>query len=94
MSVTSLLELNIKPERLGDAERIIDETLATTRAFAGNLGCTVAVDTEDPTHYVIVERWESLEADDAYRAFRATPEGANQLGEIASGRKLVRYTDV
>jgi quinol monooxygenase YgiN len=94
MSVTSLLELTIKPERLGDAERIIDETLATTRAFAGNLGCTVAVDAEDETHYVIVERWESLEADDAYRAFRATPEGANQLGEIASGRKLVRYTEV
>jgi heme oxygenase (mycobilin-producing) len=94
MTVTSLLELNIKPERLADAERIIDETLEATRAFAGNLGCVVSVDTDDPTHYVIVERWESLAADDAYRAFRATPEGANQLGEITSGRKLVRYTDV
>ena len=94
MSVTSLLELNIKPERLDDAERIIDETLVATRGFAGNLGCTVAVDTEDPAHYVIVERWESLEADDAYRAFRATPEGASQLGEITSGRKLVRYSNV
>ncbi|GAA4178839.1 antibiotic biosynthesis monooxygenase family protein [Gryllotalpicola koreensis] len=94
MTVTSLLELTITPERLADAERIIDETLVATRAFPGNLGCTVAVDAEDPTHYVVVERWESLEADDAYRAFRATPEGANQLGEITAGRKLVRYTDV
>ena len=94
MTVTSLLELTITPERLADAERIIDETLVATRAFAGNLGCTVAVDTEDPTHYVVVERWESLAADDAYRAFRATPEGANQLGEITAARVLTRYTDV
>lgn len=94
MTVTSLLELTVTPDRLEDAERIIDETLATTRAFAGNLGCTVAVDTEDPTHYVVVERWESLEADDAYRAFRATPAGASRLGEITAARKLVRYTDV
>lgn len=94
MSVTSLLELTIKPDRVADAERIIDETLVATRAFAGNLGCTVAVDTEDPLHYVVVERWESIEADDAYRAFRSTPEGANQLGEIITGRVLTRYTDV
>ncbi|MFC4242591.1 putative quinol monooxygenase [Gryllotalpicola reticulitermitis] len=94
MTVTSLLELTIKPERLNDAERIIDETLVATRGFAGNLGCTVAVDTENPTHYVIVERWESLAADDAYRAFRSTPEGANELGDITSARVLVRYTDV
>ena len=94
MTVTSLLELTIKPERLADAERIIDETLVATRGFAGNLGCTVAVDTENPAHYVVVERWESLEADDAYRAFRSTPEGANQLGEVVSGTVLTRYTDV
>lgn len=94
MTVTSLLELTIKPERLADAERIIDETLVATRGFAGNLGCTVAVDTTDPTHYVVVERWESIEADDAYRAFRSTPEGANELGEITTGRVLTRYTEV
>ncbi|HEY0248810.1 MAG TPA: antibiotic biosynthesis monooxygenase family protein [Gryllotalpicola sp.] len=94
MTVTAVLELTIKPESLGDAERILDETLATTRAFAGNLGCQVAVDTEDPSHYVVFERWESISADDAYRAFRATPEGANQLGEITSGRVLTRYTEL
>ena len=31
------------------------------------------------THVVVVEHWESLEADDAYRAWRATPEGASDL---------------
>jgi quinol monooxygenase YgiN len=93
MTVTSVLELNIRPESLDVAETIIEETLQATRGFEGNLGCTVAVDSEDPTHFVVFERWESLAADDAYRAFRATPEGANRLGEISTGRRLVRYTD-
>ncbi len=94
MTVTAVLELTIKPEALGDAERILDETLATTRAFAGNLGCDVAVDLDDPTHFVVFEHWESIEADDAYRAFRATPEGASELGSISAGRVLTRYTDL
>ncbi len=93
MTITSVLELTIKPEALGDAERIIEETLATTRAFAGNLGCDVAVDVENPAHYAVFEHWESLEADDAYRAFRATPAGANSLGAITTQRVLTRYQD-
>lgn len=91
MTVTALLELDITPESLEIAPGIITETLATTRAFAGCLGCTVAVDVDDPQHFVIVEQWESLKADSAYRAFRATPEGASRLGEITSGRRLTRY---
>lgn len=93
MTVTSVLELTIKPERLADAPQIIEETLVATRAFAGNLGCVVTIDVTDPAHYAIVERWESLEADDAYRAFRATPQGANRLGEIVAGRVLTRYAE-
>ncbi len=93
MTVTSVLELTIRPEALGDAERIIDETLAATRAFAGNLGCDVAVDIENPAHYAVFEHWESIEADDAYRAFRATPEGASALGGITAARVLTRYQD-
>ncbi len=94
MTVTSVLELTIKPESLNDAERILEETLATTRSFAGNLGCKVAVDTSDPAHFVVFEHWTSLEADDAYRAFRATPQGASGLGSIIEGLVLTRYTDL
>ncbi|MCL2514318.1 MAG: antibiotic biosynthesis monooxygenase [Microbacteriaceae bacterium] len=91
MTVTTLLELTIKPESLADAEAIITETLVATRAFAGNQGVTVAADVADPLHYVLVQTWDSLEADDAYRAWRATPEGASKLGSVTSGRVLTRY---
>lgn len=92
MTVIAILELTLKPESVADAPAIITETLQATRAFEGCLGCEVTVDVTDETHVAVVERWTSVEADDAYRAFRATPEGANRLGSITADRKLTRYT--
>lgn len=95
MAITSILELTVKPESVADAARVIDETLVTTRAFPGNLGIDVVVDITDPGHYVLIERWESVEADDAYRAFRKTPDGASQLGTILTAPpRLIRCSAV
>lgn len=84
MSLVSLLELQIRADRLDDAPAIVNDVLKATRAFDGNLGVDVTRDTKDDTHWILVERWESLEHDDAYRAWRATPEGASPLGELLS----------
>ena len=41
---------------------------------------------------VVVERWTSLAHDDAYRAWRATPEGASPLGAVLAERpRLTRW---
>ncbi len=94
MAITAILELTIKTESVGDAVGVIDETLVKTRAFPGNLGVDVVVDTEDPAHYLLIERWESIEADRAYREFRRTPEGVSGLGSILDGPpKLTLYAD-
>jgi quinol monooxygenase YgiN len=92
VTVIAILELTLKPESVTDAPAIITETLEATRAFEGCLGCEVTVDNADETHVAIVERWTSAEADAAYRAFRATPEGASRLGEVIADRKLTVYT--
>ena len=42
---------------------------------------------------VIYETWESIERDRAYRAWRATPEGASELGSIlAAAPKVTQLT--
>ena len=83
--ITSLLELSLQPGRLREAMAVVDQTLVATRAREGNLGVDVMVDTADPAHVVVVERWASLAHDDAYRAWRATPDGASALGEVLAG---------
>ena len=57
------------------------------------LDVTVPVDSDDPAHVVLYETWESIEHDRAYRAWRATPEGASGLGSIlAAPLKLTQFT--
>jgi quinol monooxygenase YgiN len=93
MALTALLELTLSPDSVEQAPAVLSETLAATRAFPGCLELEVLVDTEDPTHVVVFERWESAEADAAYRAWRATPDGASRLGTVlAVPPKLTRYT--
>ena len=93
MAITSILDLQLKPESVESAPGVIRATLTATRAFPGCLGVTVLVDSDDPAHVVLFESWESIEHDRAYRAWRATAEGASELGSIlAAAPKLSLFT--
>lgn len=92
MAITSLLDIRLRPDAPADAETRISAILSDTRARPGFLSADVVRDVDDPRHLVVIEVWESLEADNAYRAWRATPEGANELGELTGGQvALTRY---
>lgn len=96
MAITSILDLQLKADSLDGAHQVIHATLAATRAFSGCQDVTVLVDSDDPAHVVVYETWESMEHDDAYRAWRATPEGASDLSGLgsilAAAPKLTRFT--
>lgn len=92
MAITSVLDLRLRPDAPADAETRVSAILSDTRARPGILSAEVVRDLEDPRHLVVLEVWESLEADQAYRAWRATPEGANELRELTGGQLvLTRY---
>ena len=82
MAITAILDLQLKAESLEKAPGILHATLTDTRAFPGCLSVTVLNDTADPTHVVVYETWESIEHDRAYRAWRASPDGASELGTL------------
>ena len=93
MAITSVLDLQLKADSLETAHEVIHATLTATRAFPGCLGVTVLVDSGDPAHVVVFETWDSIEHDRAYRAWRATPDGASDLGSIiAAPPKLTHFT--
>jgi quinol monooxygenase YgiN len=71
MSVTVLLELRFKPESVEEARAVFTRELVKTRAFEGALTVDTLIDEDDEAHWIIYEVWESVEADEAYRAFRA-----------------------
>jgi quinol monooxygenase YgiN len=93
VAITAILDLQLKPEALETASEVIHETLIATRAFPGCFHVAVLIDSADPAHVVLYETWESVEHDRAYRAWRATPEGASRLGSIlAAAPKLTLFT--
>jgi quinol monooxygenase YgiN len=71
MPVTVILELNLKPEAVPAGRDVMGRALQDTRAFAGNLRTDVLVDDDDEAHWLIYELWDTVEHDEAYRAFRA-----------------------
>ncbi|OBI89159.1 putative quinol monooxygenase [Mycobacterium sp. 1245805.9] len=79
MPVTVLLELRLKPEAVSAAREVMGRALQDTRAFEGNLVTDVLVDEDDEAHWVIYELWDTVEHDEAYRAFRA---GEGKLTEL------------
>jgi quinol monooxygenase YgiN len=89
VATTAILDLQLKDEALETAHEIIHATLTSTRAFPGCLSATVLVDSDNPAHVIVYETWESIERDRAYRAWRATPEGASGLGPILAAAPTV-----
>jgi quinol monooxygenase YgiN len=93
VAVTAILDLQLKADALDKANDVIHATLTATRAFPGCLDVTVLVDSADPTHVILYEQWESLEHDAAYRAWRATEEGASNLRTVlAAAPTLTKFT--
>jgi len=93
VAITAILDLQLKADSLETAHEVLHQTLTDTRAFPGCLDVTVLVDSDDPAHVVVYESWESIEHDRAYRAWRASAQGASNLGSIlAAAPKLTLFT--
>ena len=97
MAVTVLLELRFKPDEVAAGRELMGRTLQVTRAFDGNLQTDVLVDEDDEAHWIIYEVWDSVEHDEAYRAFRAGEGKVTQLPPLLAAPPVkTRYstTDV
>jgi heme oxygenase (mycobilin-producing) len=89
MPVIAILELTLRPDA-EDAPARIRAVLEQTRARPGCEGLEVVADIKDPNRLSVIERWESLDADNAYRAWRQTEEGASDLGELLAAAPVLR----
>jgi quinol monooxygenase YgiN len=92
--VAALLEFRFKPEVVDQVPGAMSRTLAVTREFDGCQRIDVLVDNEDPSRYLLVEIWQSMEHDEAYRQFRASPAGASELGPLLAAPPVVMYYSV
>jgi len=94
MTIAAILEITARPGRRDDALGALIPALTATRAHRGNLGVDVLLD-DDPDRFLLVERWASAADNEAYQAWRQTPEGAIAgLGEVLAGPPTMRVYPV
>ncbi len=92
MTVIVTLELRFKPEEVAAGRELMGRTLEVTRGFDGNVRTDVLVDEDDEGHWLIYEVWETVEADEAYRAFRAGEGKVTQLPPLLAAPPVkIRY---
>ena len=92
MTVTVTLELRFKPDEVAAGRELMGRVLQDTRAFNGNVRTDVLFDEDDEAHWLIYELWETVEADEAYRAFRAGEGKITQLPPLlAAPGVMTRY---
>ncbi|WP_343577223.1 antibiotic biosynthesis monooxygenase [Mycobacterium sp.] len=92
MTVIVTLELRFKPDEVAAGRELMGRTLEVTRAFDGNVRTDVLVDEDDEAHWLIYEVWETVEADEAYRAFRAGEGKVTQLPPLLAAPPVkIRY---
>lgn len=82
MSLRVTLDLNFKPDALDDARLVMGRVLAETRTFEGCLGADVLIDQNEPAHWLVLETWQSVAHDSAYREFRSGPGAITDLGPL------------
>jgi quinol monooxygenase YgiN len=93
--VVSLLTFQFKAEVLEEALAELRAVLDQTRSRPGCLGVDVVQDVKDATRITAVERWESLEADTAYRAWRAGEGKASPgLGSYLAGPPVLTVNEL
>jgi len=92
MTVTVTLELRFKTDEVAAARELMGRVLQDTRAFDGNVRTDVLIDEDDEAHWLIYELWETVEADEAYRAFRAGEGKITQLPPLLAAAPVkIRY---
>jgi len=84
---------NVQPDDVAAGREVMGRALQDTRAFDGNLQTDVLVDADDEAHWIIYEVWDSVEHDEAYRAFRAGEGKVTQLPPLLAAPPVkTRYT--
>lgn len=93
MTVTVLLELHFNPDAVAAARDVMGRALSQTRAFEGCRQVDVLVDETDEAHWMIYEVWDSVENDEAYRAFRAGDGRITELPPLLAAPPVkLRYS--
>jgi quinol monooxygenase YgiN len=93
MSVTILLDAQVKPEAVNKMISFLKEILPDTREYEGCQGIEVQQNQEDSSNLVMVEEWESRQLYEKYIGWRTETGVMDKIGSMLSQPPSIRYFD-
>jgi quinol monooxygenase YgiN len=93
MSVGVIVEFHFKPGGAEMMTSMMNERLPQTRTWEGCEDIYLGIDSDDPNHMLIVEKWESREHYDKYREWAMAQPGTENLMHYVIGEMTTRYLE-
>lgn len=93
MSVTILLDAQVKPEAVDEMISFLKEILPDTRVYEGCQGIEVQQNQEDSSNLVMIEKWESRQLYEKYLGWRTETGVMDKIGSMLSQPPSIRYFD-
>lgn len=84
-NLVMLAELTIKPEKLDEFLDYTVENLRISRSYAGNIEFDILIEEARPNKVLFYEVWESLDAQQAYMAWRVQAGDLTTLLSFLAG---------
>ena len=82
MSITVIIELRIKPDKLKAVRPLFATLLGETRMRDGNEGVTVQQEVDCPTSIILLEKWQNKNLYETYTHWRAQKGDFERLSEL------------
>jgi len=93
MSVTVILEVTAKPERVEDLIAIFGENFKQTRVYDGCIDVAMSRSHDDRNHLALVMTWEKREQYEGYLQWRGDTGAVEKLAAMAAKEPTFRYFD-
>jgi len=91
MSVTVLVDMQIKPEAVEEMKSLLKKILPDTRAYDGCQSVDIYGNVDDSGNLVFYERWDSRKHHESYNAWRSKSGILDQTAAWLAGRPSIRY---
>ena len=93
MSIGVIVELNLKPDGAEKFTAVVNARIPFTLEWEGCEDVYLGVDSDDPNHLCIVEKWETREHYDKFREWAMNQPGTAELMQYVIGEMTTLYLD-
>jgi len=94
MKIRVILEFKCELDKIEVFTSLLNSAIAETRVFEGCSSVEILSNSDDPSNIVLLEIWDSRNANEKYLQWRTETGMFDQLSLMLKEKPLIRYYDI